>query len=351
MKIDGREIGTPHSPYVVAEISGNHNGDLQKALDILEAAKLAGADAVKLQTYTADTLTIDCRSEDFLIKSGLWKGSTLYELYKKANTPWEWHEILFKRGQELGITVFSSPFDATAVDFLETLNCPAYKIASFEAVDLPLIEKVATTGKPIIISTGLADLKEIQEAVTTAKKNGCNDIALMHCVSAYPTPVEDCDLKMISELSERFDSVIGWSDHTSGIEVALASIPLGASIIEKHITFKRSDGGPDAAFSLEPDELKKLCFGAEVVWKALGCIDYSAKQSELSSMVFRRSLYVTKDICAGEIFSVNNVRSIRPGYGLAPKYFNDILGKVSLKDIKKGTPIDWSMIVNRKADI
>jgi len=344
INIQGRVIGPGEPPYVVAEMSGNHNGDLESALRIMEAAKEAGADAVKLQTYTADTLTIDSNAADFQITEGPWQGYNLYRLYEWAHTPWEWHETLFNKGRELGITVFSSPFDATAVDFLESLGCAAYKIASFEAVDIPLIRKAAATGKPLIISTGLADFDEIQEAEAAARAAGCSELALMHCISAYPAPVVDTDLRMIPELAERFEIVAGWSDHTPGMDVAIASIALGAAIIEKHVTLKRSDGGPDAAFSLEPDELAALCRGCHTVWQALGTIDYTRKPSEEASMVFRRSLYIVEDIEAGKQFSERNVRSIRPGHGLAPKHLDDIIGKCCTRDLKRGTPLDWSMV-------
>jgi len=342
--LNDREIGPSSPPYIVAEMSGNHNGDLNRALRILEKAKLAGADAIKLQTYTADTMTIDHDGPDFQITKGLWKGYSLYELYQWAHTPWEWHKPLFEKGQELGITVFSSPFDASAITFLESLDCSAYKIASFESIDIPLIERAAATGKPLIISTGLASLDEIREAVDAARRSGCRNLALMHCISAYPAPPEDSNLYTIPDLAKRFKVVSGLSDHTSGIDIAVASVALGAAIIEKHFTLSRDDGGPDAAFSLEPDELAGLCNASCTVWQALGTTNYSRKPSEADNMVFRRSLYVVEDIEEGELFTDQNIRSIRPGYGLAPKHLKDILGQRASCRIPRGTALDWSMV-------
>lgn len=343
-EIAGRRIGTGAPPYVIAELSGNHNGDIERALRIVEVAKAAGADAVKLQTYTADTLTIDAPQDDFRVKGGLWDGHRLYELYAWAHTPWEWHEALFAKGRELGITVFSTPFDATALALLENLDAPAYKIASFEAVDLALIERVARTGKPMIISTGMATLAEIGEAVAAARKGGCKDLALLHCVSGYPTPAEEANLRTLVDLGARFDVVAGLSDHTLGVGVAIAATALGAALIEKHVTLDRAEGGPDAAFSLEPDELEALCEGCHTAWSALGRAGYERKPSEAGSMVFRRSLYVVADVAQGEPLTAANVRSIRPGYGLAPKHLAEVLGRRARRALPRGTALDWSML-------
>lgn len=342
--IEGRPIGSDCPPYIIAEMSGNHNGDINRALAILEYAKKAGADAVKLQTYTADTITINHDSQEFQIEDGLWIGRTLYDLYRDAHTPWEWHEALFLKGREIGITVFSTPFDTTAVDFLEELGTPAYKIASFEAVDLGLIQKVASTGKPLIISTGLATLGECSDAVNAARESGASEIALLHCVSGYPAPVEESNLRTLPHLGETFKTVVGLSDHSLGTAVSVAAVALGASIIEKHVTLRRDEGGVDSAFSLEPAELRMLCECCNIAWSALGKIDYTLKSSERGNIRFRRSLYAVKDIEAGQIFSTNNVRSIRPGYGLQPKYLTEVLGRQALVSVKRGTAIKWSMI-------
>lgn len=342
--IAGRTIGPGHPPYVIAEMSGNHNGDLSRALALVEAANEAGADAVKLQTYTADTITIDHDGPGFQIESGLWQGYRLYDLYQRAHTPWEWHEALFTKGQEIGITVFSSPFDATAVDFLESLHAPAYKIASFEAVDLPLIEKVAATGKPVIISTGMADETEIREALAAAQKNSSGGVALMHCVSGYPTPAEEANLYTLTDIAQRFGTVTGLSDHTLGTTISIVSVALGANLIEKHFTLSRADGGPDAEFSLEPEELATLCQGCREVYAALGEVSYGSKPSEQHNTILRRSLYVVRDVTKGERLSEYNVRSIRPGFGMAPKHLSRVLGCRAACDLPRGTPLDWSMI-------
>jgi pseudaminic acid synthase len=345
--IKDRLIGPDHPPYIIAEMSGNHNGDINKAFDIMISAKSAGADAIKLQTYTADTITIDHDTAEFRISDGLWKGLTLFQLYQKAHTPWEWHQALFAKGRELGITVFSSPFDLTAVDFLEDLNVPAYKIASFEMVDHSLIEKVASTRKPIILSTGMANLAEITEAVETAKNAGCQALSILHCTSGYPVPPEEANLRTLSDLANKFPgNVIGLSDHTLGTAISTASVALGASIIEKHITLSRDDGGPDSAFSLEPSELSELTKTCKMVWSSLGKADYERKPSEAKNVIFRRSLYIVEDIKPGEHFTDKNLRSIRPGYGLQPKYLSSILGKKSRQGIKRGTALSWSMVDN-----
>jgi len=346
VEIAGRAIGPAEQPYVVAELSANHNGDFDRALAIVAAARDAGADAVKLQTYTADTITIDHHGPGFAIEGGLWAGRRLHELYQEAHTPWEWHEALFARGRELGITVFSTPFDDTAVDLLERLGAPAYKIASFEAVDLPLIERVAATGKPMIVSTGMATLEEIGEAVETAQRGGCTELVLLHCVSGYPTPPEESNLRTIPDLGERFGVPVGLSDHTLGTTVAVGAVALGAVMIEKHFTLRRADGGPDAAFSLEPAELAQLVRDSRVAWQALGRVNYERTRSEKQSAVFRRSLYAVQDIAAGAPFTPANVRSIRPAYGLAPKHLLAILGRAARTEIKRGTPLDWDLIVD-----
>ncbi|WP_085301678.1 pseudaminic acid synthase [Colwellia polaris] len=339
VEIDNRKIGPDFPPYIIAELSANHNGDINRAFQILEMAKRCGADAIKLQTYTQDTLTIDCDKPDFRIEGGLWDGRTLYDLYTEAHMPWDWHKPLFAKAKELGITIFSSPFDTTAVDLLEELGAPAYKIASFEAIDLPLIEYVAKTGKPLIISTGMANKEEIQEAVETAKNAGCNELVVLHCVSGYPAPSGDYNLATIPDMAQRFDVLTGLSDHTIDNTTAIASVVLGACLIEKHVTLDRNGGGPDDSFSLEEPELFQLCRDAKIAWEALGKVNYERKESEKGNLVFRRSLYVVKDVKAGEIFTHENIRSIRPGYGVPPKNIERFLGKKAEKTIKMGTPL------------
>jgi N-acetylneuraminate synthase len=341
IQINGRKIGPDHLPYVIAEMSGNHNGDLSRAYRLMQAAKDAGADAVKLQTYTADTITIDHNGPGFVIEGGLWSGRRLYELYKEAHTPWDWHPRLFAKGAELGITVFSSPFDPSAVDLLESLGAPAYKIASFEIVDTPLIRYAARTGKPLIISTGMANDGEVAEAVAAAEQGG---LALLHCVSGYPTPVAEANLRRIAKLASRYDCPVGLSDHTLGIEAAIASISLGSCIIEKHFTLARADGGPDAAFSLEPAELAALVKAVRIAHTALGSSEYGHASSERGNMIYRRSLYAVDDIARGETLTPANVRSIRPGYGLAPKHLPDLLGKRARRPIGRGTPLSFDLV-------
>ncbi|MGN2624136.1 pseudaminic acid synthase [Stutzerimonas balearica] len=342
--IAGRRIAADAPPYIIAELSANHNGRLETALKIIEEAKKAGADAVKLQTYTADTITLNCDSEEFQIHGGLWDGKSLYQLYQEAHMPWEWHKPLFEHARKHEITIFSSPFDNTAVDLLENLNAPAYKIASFEAVDLPLIKYAASTGKPIVISTGMADAEEIQEAIDAAREGGCKELAILHCVSGYPAPAADYNLRTIWDMCERFGLVTGLSDHTLDNTTALVSVAMGASIIEKHFTLDRQGGGPDDSFSLEPDELEKLCRGALTAWEALGCVDYGQKASESVNVKFRRSLYFVKDIKAGDIVTPDYVKSVRPGYGLPPKYLDKVIGKRAIIDVSANSPVSWKVL-------
>ncbi len=344
--IAGREISRDQPPYVIAELSANHNGKLETALKIIEEAAKAGADAVKLQTYRPDTITLDSNSDEFKIKGGLWDGRTLYELYEEAHMPWEWHKPLFEHAKKVGIPIFSSPFDTTAVDLLEDLNAPAYKVASFEAVDLPLIRYVAATGKPMIISTGMADAEEIQEAITAAREGGCKQLAILHCVSGYPAPAEDYNLRTIGDMIERFGLVTGLSDHTLDNTTAIASVVLGASIIEKHFTLDRNGGGPDDSFSLEPADLSALCRNSKTAWKALGQVDYGRKSSEQGNAQFRRSLYFVKDMKAGDVITEDCVRSVRPGFGLAPKFLNQILGVTLAEDVKRNTRVRFEDLVH-----
>jgi N-acetylneuraminate synthase len=339
ISIAGRRIAADAPPYIIAELSANHNGRLETALKIIEEAKKAGADAIKLQTYTADTITLNCDSEEFQIHGGLWDGKTLYQLYQEAHMPWEWHKPLFEHARQHDITIFSSPFDNTAVDLLEDLNAPAYKIASFEAVDLPLIKYVASTGKPMIISTGMADAEEIQEAIDAAREGGCKELAILHCVSGYPAPAKDYNLRTIPDMMQRFGLVTGLSDHTLDNTTAIASVVLGASIIEKHFTLDRNGGGPDDSFSLEPAELAALCRDSKTAWAALGKVDYGRKSSEQGNVKFRRSLYFVKDLKAGDVITEDAVRSVRPGFGLAPKFLQDLIGKKALQDITKNTAV------------
>jgi pseudaminic acid synthase len=339
IEIEGRPIGPDHSPYVIAELSANHNGKLETALRIIKEAKKAGADAVKLQTYKPDTITLNCSSEDFKIRGGIWDGRTLYELYEEAHMPWHWHKPLFDYARKMGITIFSSPFDNTAIDLLEDLNTPAYKIASFEAVDLPLIKYAASTGKPLIISTGIADAHEIQEAIDAAHEGGCKQLAILHCVSGYPAPAGDYNLRTIPDMIHRFGLVTGLSDHTLDNTTAITSVAMGASIIEKHFTLDRSNGGPDDSFSLEPGDLAKLCLDTKTAWSALGRIDYSRKSSEQGNVMFRRSLYFVKDLDVGDTISMDSIRSVRPGFGLSPSKAALILGRNVLRKIYKNTPV------------
>lgn len=346
VSIAGRRIGQSQPPYIIAEMSANHNGRLESAFRIIEEAKKAGADALKIQTYTPDTLTLNYDTEDFRIVGGLWDGRTLYELYQEAHMPWEWHEPLFEHAKKLGITIFSSPFDASAVDLLESLGAPAYKIASFEVVDLPLIKYVARTGKPMIISTGMADQDEIAEAIVAARQGGCEQLAILHCVSGYPAPARDYNLRTVADMIDRFGVVTGLSDHTLSNATAVASVAMGASIIEKHFTLDRTAGGPDDSFSLEPAELDMLCKDARSAWEALGDVNYGRKSSEQGNLVFRRSLYVTDAVSAGEPITPANVRSVRPGYGLAPKHYEAVLGRVASRDLRAGEALTWDCLVS-----
>lgn len=344
-KIKSKLISEKQSIFIIAEMSANHLQKFDNAVKIIKAAKEAGADAIKLQTYTPDTITIDCNNEYFQIKQGtLWDGQSLYELYKKAYTPWEWQPKLKEIAESEGLICFSSVFDKTSVDFLEKINVPAYKIASFEITDIPLIEYVASKGKPVIISTGIATLSDIEEALNACKRMGNKQIALLKCVSAYPTPLEDVNLRTIPNLADTFKTVVGLSDHSLGISVPIASVALGACIIEKHLTLDRKLGGPDAAFSLEPDEFKVMVKSVREAEKALGEVSYDLTKKMKKSREFSRSLFVVKNIKAGEVFTEENLRSIRPGYGLAPKYLKDILGKRATQDIEKGTPLSWELV-------
>ena len=340
----GRRVGAGQPPLIVAEMSGNHMGRLERALAMLRAARQAGVEAVKLQTYTAETLTLDHDGPGFRIEGGLWHGRTLHDLYQEAHTPWEWHEALFREGRRLGLIMFSTPFDETAVDLLEGLAVPAYKIASFELVDRPLIERVAATGKPVIMSTGMASLGEIDDAVTVARRAGCRDLALLHCVSGYPAPAADYNVRTIAHLGETFNVVAGLSDHTLGTATAVAAVALGAAIVEKHFTLCRADGGPDAAFSLEPAELQALVADCRTAWQALGDVAYGCRASERSGLVFRRSLYAVRDIAAGEALTRDGVRSIRPGFGLPPADLPRVLGRRARVAILRGTPLSWELI-------
>lgn len=342
--IERRLIGPHYPPYVIAEMSGNHNRDLGRALAIIDAAKEAGADAIKLQTYTASTITLDATGPGFDITHGLWRGENLYRLYSEVSTPLEWHSVLFARARTLGLHVFSSPFDETAVALLQSLDCPAYKIASFELVDLPLIECAAATGRPLIMSTGMASPEEISEALATARTAGASEIALLHCVSAYPATAEQANLRMIPELAARYGCVVGLSDHSPGIGVSVASVALGGSIIEKHFTLSRADGGVDSKFSIEPHELRNLVDEARRAHVGLGSANFVRAEEEQANMIFRRSLYAVDNIAPGETLTLNNVRSIRPSLGLAPKYLKTVLGRRATRFIPRGTPLSWDLI-------
>ena len=342
ISIDGRKIGTDYAPYIIAEMSANHNGSIENAFKIIEQAKLCGADAVKLQTYTADTITLNSRAPEFMIRGTLWDGQSLHELYQKAHMPWDWHKPLFDFAREQDITIFSSPFDFSAVDLLESLNAPAYKIASFEMVDLPLIRYVAQTGKPMIISTGMADADEIAEAVETAKSAGCRELVVLHCVSGYPAPAADYNLRTLPDMAARFGTLVGLSDHTLDNTTAVASVVLGACVIEKHFTLDRNGGGADDSFSLEPDGLQALCRDSKTAWQALGRVHYGLKSSEQGNVQFRRSLYFVKDMQKGDAIDETCIRSVRPGFGIAPKHFDELIGKRLTRNVQANTKTDWA---------
>jgi pseudaminic acid synthase len=347
MKIGGKQVGAGSAPLVIAEMSGNHNQSLERALEIVDAAAQAGAHALKIQTYTAETMTIDIREREFFIsdEKSLWKGESLFDLYKKAYTPWEWHAAIFDRAKEHKMLAFSTPFDRTAVDFLEDLNVPCYKIASFENTDLPLIRYVAATGKPMIISTGMATFAELDETVEAARSAGCNDLVLLKCTSTYPSTPDDSNILTIPEMRSRYGCEIGISDHTMGIGVSVAAVALGATVVEKHFTLQRSDGGVDSAFSMEPQEMAQLVIETERAWQALGKVQHGPTEKEKASLVFRRSLYVVADVKAGEKLTSTNVRAIRPGNGIAPKFYDEVIGKTAKRDIARGTPLSHDLIV------
>lgn len=347
IQIGDKQIGRTVKPFIIAEMSGNHNQSLERALRIVDLAAEAGADALKLQTYTPDTMTLDIHTGDFFIASdtNLWQGQSLYNLYKEAYTPWEWHEAIFNRCKEHGMVAFSSPFDETAVDFLETLNVPAYKIASFENIDIPLIKKVAATGKPIIISTGMASIAELDEAVQAVKSQGNDQLILLKCTSTYPATPENSNISTIPHMKELFGTEIGLSDHTMGIGVSVAAVTLGAVVVEKHFTISRADGGVDSTFSLEPHELKMLVEETERAWRSLGAITYGPTEGEKPSLEYRRSLYIGEDLKAGDILTKENIRVIRPGHGLAPKHFELVIGKKVKKDVLKGTPLTFDILL------
>ena len=341
-RIAGRAIGPAHSPYIIAEISANHNGSLDRALESITAAKACGADAVKIQTYTADTITIDSDRDDFIVRGGLWDGFKLYDLYKWAETPYEWHEAMFEHARRIGVTLFSTPFDESAVDLLESLNTPAYKIASFEIVDLPLIKYAAGTGKPMILSTGMASESEIEEAISTAQESGCKDLIILHCISSYPAPMEQANVRQVEALAQRFSVLAGLSDHTLGTAASVAAVSLGACVIEKHFTLSRDNKGPDSEFSLEPSDLKRLCLDTRDAWLSLGSAGFSRQQAEEGSKVFRRSIYFIRDLPAGHVIGPMDVRRIRPGMGLPPKFMDDVIGRRLTHSVLRGQPVQWN---------
>lgn len=346
IRIGNRPVGLGHQPFIIAEMSGNHNQSLERALEIVDAAAASGAHALKLQTYTADTMTLDIEDGEFFISdpNSLWEGTSLYKLYQEAHTPWEWHKPIFDRCTEKGIIYLSTPFDDSSVDFLESLEVPCYKIASFENTDLPLIRRVAATSKPLIISTGMATVAELDETVRTAREAGCRDLILLKCTSSYPATPENTNILTIPHLRELFDCEVGLSDHTMGVGVSVAAVALGASVIEKHFTLCRGDGGVDATFSLEPEEMKSLVLETERAWQSLGTVCYGPTEKERKTLIFRRSIYVSEDMAAGEVFTAKNLRTIRPGLGLPPKFYKILLGKRASRDVKKGTPVSWDLL-------
>ena len=345
-KIGQRTVGPDNAPFIIAEMSGNHNQSLDRALELVDAAAKAGAHALKLQTYTADTMTLDCIKQGFIIEDpkSLWNGAQLYQLYQEAHTPWEWHPPIFERARTLGMIPFSTPFDHTAVDFLESLDVECYKIASFENTDIPLIQKVASTGKPMIISTGMATVAELHRSVTAAREAGCEHLVLLKCTSTYPATPSNSNIATIPHMRELFDCQVGLSDHTMGTGVSVASVVLGATVIEKHFTLARSDGGVDSTFSLEPEELRQLVIETERSWQSIGGVQYGATQAEKKSLQFRRSLYITQDIKEGDVLSELNVRAIRPGFGLAPQHLKEVLGARVKRDVERGTPLTWNLL-------
>lgn len=343
-RIEGNEIGEFTAPYVIAELSGNHNGSIDRAKLLIKMARDCGAHAIKIQTYTPDTMTLDCSRDDFIVKGGLWSGYKLYELYSKAYTPYKWHEELFAYARELGITLFSTPFDESAVDLLEKLEAPAYKIASFELTDLPLIQYAASKGKPLLMSTGMATQDEISEALEVARSSGCNDLLLFHCISSYPTPIDQANIKQILNLRKTFGISIGLSDHTIGNTAAIIAVAMGAIAIEKHFTLSRNDKGPDSSFSMEPHELKSLVRDTRDAWLSLGREGFERPSSEGGSKIFRRSIYFVSDLKAGDRIGADDIRRIRPGFGVPPKYFEELIGKTLIKNVSRGQPVTWDLL-------
>lgn len=340
-------MGAGHPPYIIAELSANHGGSLPRAFDTIDAAREAGADAIKIQTYTPDTMTLDCDLPGFRIEAGLWKGYRLYDLYREAHTPYEWHADLFAHARKRGITMFSTPFDDSAVDLLESLDAPAYKIASFELTDLPLIERVASVGRPMIVSTGMASLAEVSAAVRATREHGCRDLVLLHCVSGYPTPIRESNLRRMHTLAREFGVTVGLSDHTLGTTAAVAAVALGASVIEKHFTLRRAEGGPDSEFSLEPAELTELCRTTREAWEALGSGDFTRQAAESGNAIFRRSVYFVRDLPRGTIVTAADIRRIRPGFGLSAKHFPELVGRKVARDVHAGTPTSWECFESR----